>query len=108
MDWDIIKNKIEDFIIDDYVFADMFISLVEKYDNVEDKQSLRLFVLKMLKELMQSNSAIIHIVSETSLNKVEYVSEDDVNRILNWIDMEWAKIDYRLPLPNQLFWISSE
>jgi hypothetical protein len=108
MDWNTVKNKIEDFITDDYVFADVFISLVEKYDKVEDNESLRLFALKMLKELMQSNTIFIHIVSETSLKKIEYASAEDIDRILNYIDTEWSKIDYRLPLPNQLFWISSE
>ncbi|SHM97189.1 hypothetical protein [Flavobacterium chilense] len=107
MDWNYIKDKILVFGKDDYIFADMMISILDEFDSVVNKESKRIFTLKMLHELMQEKLIDVFYVTETEFKSYNYDSEDDILKFIGEIDLRWSKLNYELPLPNELFWATT-
>ncbi|WP_291287870.1 hypothetical protein [Flavobacterium sp.] len=107
MDWNYIKDKILVFGEDDYIFADMMISILDEFDSVVNKKSKRVFTLKMLHELMQEKLIDVFYVTETEFESYNYDSEDDILNFISEIDLRWSKLNYELPLPNELFWATT-
>jgi hypothetical protein len=107
MDWNYIKDKILVFGEDDYIFADMMISILDEFDSVVNKESKRIFTLQMLHELMQEKLIDVFYVTETEFESYNYDSEDDILKFIDEIDLRWSKLNYELPLPNELFWATT-
>lgn len=107
MDWNYIKDKILVFGEDDYIFADMMISILDEFDSVVNKESKKIFTLKMLHELMQEKLIDVFYVTEIEFEPYNYDSEDDILKFINKIDLRWSKLNYELPLPNELFWATT-
>jgi hypothetical protein len=107
MDWDYIKDKILVFGEDDYIFADMMISVLGEFDSAVNKESKRIFTLKMLQELMYEKLIDVYYVSETEFESYNYDSDDDISKFIEEIDLRWSKLNYELPLPNELFWATT-
>ena len=55
MNWESIKDKILIFGEDDYIFANMFISIINEYEKVQNLEDLKFFTYSMLTELMDEN-----------------------------------------------------
>ncbi|WP_166923477.1 hypothetical protein [Flavobacterium poyangense] len=107
MDWNYIKDKILVFGEDDYIFANMMISILDEFDSVVNKESKRIFTLKMLHELMEEKLIDVFYVTETEFESYNYDSEDDILKFIGEIDLRWSKLNYELPLPNELFWATT-
>ena len=110
MNWNEIKNKILIFGEDDYIFADMFISIVGEIDS--EKNNLIKNTFLMLKELIDDKLVEIYILNIKNneikdLIKYEIKCEEDVSKLIHIIDSEWQKINYQFPKPNQLFWATT-
>ena len=114
MNWEYLKDKILVFAEDDYVFADMFISILSEYEN--DKiEDIKISTFKMLQELMNENLIDVFIL-ENKLHKkkkvldnifYKYETKQDIENFIKKIDKEWEFINYRLPEPNELFLIAT-
>lgn len=111
MKWDYIKEKILAFSEGDYVFADMFISIINEYNGVQNQEDLKLYTYAMLKELMDENLIKIYILyldkmGNLKKNIYNYHNEESKKVLINIIDDAWKNKNYSLPLPNELFWIT--
>ena len=114
MDWKYLKDKILVFGVDDYVFADMFISIIS--ENEDNKiENLKIAIFKMLQELMNENLIDVFVLeNKVYMNKTvvdnifyKYETEQDIENFVRKVDREWALINYQLPRPNELFWITT-
>lgn len=106
MNWNYIKDKIQVFGKDDYVFADMFISIIKTFDDIHNKEDIKLYTLKMLQELLKEKSIDFYIAKGFDIIPIKYDSDDEIKEIIRMVDKDWSLIGYRLPEPNELFWIS--
>lgn len=107
MIWNQVKFVVLAFGEDDYLFADMFISIIGKFNKVDDKESKIIYTFLMLKELMHEGLVEVFFVSETTTDKYEFKASEDIDYFIEKINTEWKELSYELPKPNQLFWITS-
>ena len=63
MNWERIKDKILIFGEDDYIFADMFTSIINEYEKVQNLEDLKFFTYSMLTELMDEKLIRISVFS---------------------------------------------
>ncbi len=113
MNWERIKDKILIFGEDDYIFADMFISIINEYEKVQNFEDLKFFTYSMLTELMDEKLIKIYVPKIDKGNIIqiiEYICNDKKSEleIIKIIDNEWKYIDYKIPQPNELFWITTD
>ena len=111
--WKDVKDKILVFGEDDYVFADMFISIIKEYDKVINQEDLQVYTFTMLEELMNENLIKIFLlyndkdgVLQTCL--YEYSDTEAKVNLINLLNEKWKEIGYRLPNPTELFWLTSD
>lgn len=111
--WKDVKDKILVFGEDDYVFADMFISIIKEYDKVINQEDLQVYTFTMLEELMNENLIKIFLlyndkdgVLQTYL--YEYSDTKAKVHLINLLNEKWKEITYRLPSPTELFWLTSD
>lgn len=112
MTWNDVKEKLLVFGEDDYVFADMFISIINEYINSSNKNDLIVLTYTMLRELMDENLINIFVltISEKGVVNPNFYSYNDKKSkddLIEYIDSKWKEMDYRLPFPNELFWIET-
>lgn len=107
MNWNYVKDKILVFGKDDYVFSDMFISIVGEFDDVLNNDDRILFCYEMLRELMSENLIDIFLLDKKELIPFKFNCLEDINQFVNTIDREWKILNYEFPNPNQLFWITT-
>ena len=111
--WKEVKDKILIFSEDDYVFADMFISIIKEYDKVTNQEDLQVYTFAMLEELMNENLINIFLLenNETGVLKTclyEYSDTKSKVHLINLLNQKWKEIGYRLPTPAELFWLTSD
>jgi hypothetical protein len=109
-DWSYIKDKIIVLGENDYVFADMFISVISEFEN-SSKVDLKIYTFKMLQELMNENLIDVFVLKNEMniVNNILYKYENkiDIENFIKNIDIEWAILGYKFPEPNELFWITT-
>lgn len=108
--WLYIKDKIIVLGEDDYVFADMFISVISEFKN-SNKEDLKIYTFKMLQELMIENLIDVFVLKneKNMVNNMlyKYENEIDIEKFIKNIDKKWALLGYQLPEPSELFWITT-
>lgn len=107
MTWEYVKDKVLIFGEDDYVFADIFIAIIQEFYKVEDKEALKLYAYIMLEELLTEKLIMAYLVSPEELVEYDCDSAEKIKSFIKIIDNEWAGLIYFRPLPNQLFWITT-
>ena len=113
--WSYIKDKIIVFGENDYVFADMFISIISEFENINNNDDLKIYTFKMLNELMSENLIDAFTLKNEIIDNeffivnilYKYENKIDIENFIKSIDNEWALLNYNLPEPNQLFWITT-
>jgi len=114
MDWEYIKDKVLVFGEDDYVFSNVFVAIISEH-RYKTNKDLVTNVYLLLQELMQENLIEVFIL-KTELKDGKKVVENllykyenniDVENFIKKVDEEWALSNYRLPEPNELFWITT-
>jgi hypothetical protein len=85
----------------------MMISVLGEFDSIVSKESKIFFTLKILQELMHEKLIDVYYVSETEFESYYYDSDDDISKFIKEIDLRWSKLNYELPLPNELFWATT-
>lgn len=98
MNWERIKDKILIFGEDDYIFADMFTSIINEYEKVQNLEDLKFFTYSMLTELMDEKLIKIYVPKIDKGNIIqiiEYICNDKKSEleIIKIIDNEWKYID---------------
>ena len=107
MNWGYIKDKILVFGEDDYVFSDMFFSIIGEFGKVEDIETRTLYAFVMLKELMQEKLITVYRISEKTLEEYVYSSESDIEKLISAISLEWKNIGYSLQGSELFFCVTS-
>jgi len=107
MTWEYVKDKVLVFGEDDYVFADIFIAIIQEFDKVEDKETAKLYTHIMLEELLAEKLVTAYLVDSKELVEYDCDSAEKIKSFIKVIDNEWEHIKYTLPQPNQLFWITT-
>ncbi|MCX8531950.1 hypothetical protein [Chryseobacterium luquanense] len=112
-DWEEIKKKILLFGEDDYVFADMFISIVNEYENIHNIEDLKIYAMAMLNELMESNLIKIFLLKKDEKNilineEYSFKTPEQKKDLIKIIDERWKALQYRLPNPDEIFWVTSD
>ncbi|MFD2600853.1 MULTISPECIES: hypothetical protein [Flavobacterium] len=107
MNWGYTKDKILVFGENDYVFFDMFLSIIEEFEKVEDVESRMIYTLIMLKELMNEKLVDVYLVSEKKIEEYVYFSVEDIERLGSTISFKWAEINYSLPERDVFFCITT-
>ena len=114
MDWEYIKDKVLVFGEDDYVFSNVFVAIISEH-RYKTNKDLVTNVYLLLQELMHENLIEVFIL-KTELKDGKKVVENllykyenniDVENFIKKVDEEWASSNYRLPEPNELFWITT-
>lgn len=112
MHWKNIKDKVLIFGEDDYVFADMFVSIINEYDKIVTNDDLRRYTFKMLEELMDENLIKVYLLNDNAkdlqINLYDYSNKQNKMDLISLLDKKWRQINYRLPQPNELFWITAD
>jgi len=108
MDWNEVKEKILIFGIEDYVFADMFVSIVSELNAKDNIHNTFSILHELLRERLidiflfkKGKNEIIDII------KFSFNEEKDIVQLIKKIDEEWKLFNYDLPEPNQLFWVTT-
>ena len=112
-DWDEIKKKILSFGEDDYVFADMFVLIINEYENVRTNEDLRIYTIGMLDELMENKLIKIYLLRKDENNilineESKYDTFEQKDKLIKIIDESWKALEYRIPNPDELFWITAD
>lgn len=111
MNWKDIKEKILIFGEEDYVFADMFVAIVNEL-NTKEKKNVHDDTLNMLYELLRDRLVDVFILRKEKKEIIDIIKynindEKDIIQLLNTINEEWKLFNYDLPQPNQLFWVTT-
>lgn len=107
MTWKYLKDKVLVFGEDDYIFSDMFISIVSEIEYRCNDENRMLFTYKMLRELMSEKLVDVFIVKPNEqLIPFIFNTAQDIENFLTHIDKEWKKLNYKVPNPDQLFWLT--
>lgn len=112
MNWEYIKDKILVWGEDDYVFSNVFVSIIGEYRH-ETNQDLVTNTYLMLHELMSENLIDVFVLENKMYidKKVvdnlfyKYKTKEDIENFIIKIDKEWTLLNYQFPEPNELFWI---
>lgn len=115
MKWESIKDKILVLGEDDFVFADMFVSIISQYNGLKTNEDIKESSLKMLRELMTEKLIDVFVLKKEKINNkvvisnilYNYDSLKSINVFLINLDKDWTFYNNRLPQPDELFWISS-
>lgn len=116
MSWEKLKDKILVFGENDYVFADMFISiLLENQNNNISVEDIKILLFKMLNELMNEKLINVFILKNEEKNgkkmviniSYSYKNINDIENFIGIIDKEWVLLNYKFPKPNELFWVTT-
>ena len=108
MNWKYLKDKILVFGEDDYIFSDMFISIVSDYEGCFNDGDKMLYTYKMLREIMSEYLVDVFIVkSNKELIPIIFNNALDIENFIIEIDKGWKKLNYKLPNPDQLFWLTT-
>ena len=112
MDWEYIKDKILVWGEDEYVFSDIFVSIIGENSTNQD---LVTTTYVMLRELMNEKLIDVFVLE----NKVymdkkivdnilyKYETKEDIENFIIKIDKEWTMLNYQLPNPDKLFWLTT-
>ncbi|WP_448606644.1 hypothetical protein [Paenimyroides ceti] len=111
MNWKDIKEKILIFGEEDYVFADMFVAIVNEL-NTKEKKNVHDDTLNMLYELLRDRLVDVFILRKEKKEIIDIIKynindEKDIIQLLKTIKDEWKLFNYDLPQPNQLFWVTT-
>ncbi|WP_432671543.1 hypothetical protein [Flavobacterium sp. SM2513] len=108
MNWEYLKDKILVFGDDDWIFSDMFISIVGDYEGCFNDEDRMLYTYKMLREIMSDNLIDIYFIKPNeNLTPFIYNNAQDIDYFISKIDVEWKKQNYKVPDPDQLFWATT-
>ena len=110
MEWNYIKDKILVWGEDDYVFADAFVSIISEFNSDNDHLIRNTF--SMLRELISEELISVYILKTQKEEIIELINyhfndPEDIEEFIKGVNKEWSQINYKLPQPNQLFWIST-
>ena len=91
----------------------MFISIIGDYDGIDTDNNLVFCTYTMLSELMHDKLIKIFTLKYDDLGKLiitnfKYDNLILKKKLLKIIDIEWKNIEYQLPSPDELFWITSD
>lgn len=110
MEWNYSKDKILVWGEDDYVFADAFVSIISEFNSDNDHLIVNTF--SMLRELISEELISVYILKTQKEEIIELINyhfndPEDIEEFIKSVNKEWSQINYKLPQPNQLFWIST-